>query len=62
MRALPQGAITAQRSVGVTSHPCTPFHLPTLSGAGVSAESGIPTFRGVGGLWRNRIEEEVVVI
>jgi len=23
-----------------------------LSGAGVSAESGIPTFRGAGGLWR----------
>ena len=29
-----------------------------LTGAGVSAESGIPTFRGVGGLWRSyRIEE-----
>src|ERR1022692_976003 len=29
-----------------------------LAGAGLSAESGIPTFRGVGGLWRNyRIEE-----
>jgi NAD-dependent deacetylase len=29
-----------------------------LAGAGVSAESGIPTFRGVGGLWRHyRIEE-----
>ncbi len=29
-----------------------------LTGAGVSAESGIPTFRGAGGLWRNyRIEE-----
>ncbi|MBZ5720515.1 MAG: NAD-dependent deacylase [Acidobacteriia bacterium] len=30
----------------------------TLTGAGVSAESGVPTFRGAGGLWRNyRIEE-----
>jgi len=29
-----------------------------LTGAGVSAESGIPTFRDAGGLWRNyRIEE-----
>ena len=29
-----------------------------LARAGVSAESGIPTFRGLGGLWRNyRIEE-----
>jgi NAD-dependent deacetylase len=29
-----------------------------LVGAGVSAESGIPTFRGMGGLWRSyRIEE-----
>jgi NAD-dependent deacetylase len=29
-----------------------------LTGAGVSAESGIPTFRGVSGFWRNyRIEE-----
>src|ERR1700675_2540163 len=29
-----------------------------LTGSGVSAESGIPPFRGTGGLWRNyRIEE-----
>jgi NAD-dependent deacetylase len=30
-----------------------------LTGAGVSAESGIPTFRGAGGLWRNYPIEEV---
>jgi NAD-dependent deacetylase len=30
-----------------------------LTGAGVSAESGIPTFRGAGGLWRNYRVEEV---
>lgn len=29
-----------------------------LTGSGVSAESGLPTFRGAGGLWRNhRVEE-----
>lgn len=26
--------------------------IVVLSGAGISAESGIPTFRGAGGLWR----------
>jgi len=26
--------------------------IVVLSGAGVSAESGVPTFRGTGGLWR----------
>jgi NAD-dependent deacetylase len=30
-----------------------------LTGAGVSAESGIPTFRAVNGLWRNYRVEEV---
>jgi len=33
--------------------------LFVLTGAGVSAESGIPTFRGVNGLWRNHRIEEV---
>lgn len=27
-------------------------HVVALTGAGISAESGIPTFRGAGGLWR----------
>jgi len=32
--------------------------LVVLSGAGMSAESGIPTFRGAGGLWEgHRIED-----
>ena len=30
-----------------------------LTGAGVSAESGLPTFRGTNGLWRSRRVEEV---
>ena len=30
-----------------------------LTGAGVSAESGIPTFRGAGGLWRSFRPEEL---
>ena len=30
-----------------------------LTGAGISAESGIPTFRDAGGLWRNYRFEEV---
>lgn len=30
-----------------------------LTGAGVSAESGVPTFRGAGGLWKNYRAEEL---
>jgi NAD-dependent deacetylase len=33
--------------------------LVVLTGAGVSAESGIPTFRGKNGLWRNYRAEEL---
>ncbi len=38
-----QAAITALRSAR---------SVAVLTGAGVSAESGVPTFRGAGGLWR----------
>jgi NAD-dependent deacetylase len=33
--------------------------IVVLTGAGVSAESGVPTFRGAGGLWRSRRPEEL---
>jgi NAD-dependent protein deacetylase/lipoamidase len=36
-----------------------PRHLVVLTGAGISAESGLPTFRGAGGLWEGRAVEEV---
>jgi NAD-dependent deacetylase len=34
-------------------------HLLVLTGAGISAESGVPTFRGAGGLWEGNPVEEV---
>lgn len=33
--------------------------VAVLTGAGISAESGLPTFRGPGGLWRNQRPEEL---
>jgi NAD-dependent deacetylase len=45
MNALLQRLRTAQR-------------VMVLTGSGISAESGLPTFRGVGGLWRtHRVED-----
>jgi NAD-dependent deacetylase sirtuin 5 len=34
-------------------------HIVVLTGAGVSAESGVPTFRGSQGLWRNFSPQEL---
>jgi NAD-dependent deacetylase len=36
-----------------------PQTIVVLTGAGVSADSGIPTFRGEGGLWRNYRAEDL---
>src|SRR3954463_13263476 len=36
-----------------------PRKIVCFTGAGVSAESGIPTFRGPGGLWRNYRAEDL---
>ena len=33
--------------------------LAVMTGAGISAESGIPTFRGAGGLWKNYKPEDL---
>ncbi len=33
--------------------------ITVLTGAGISAESGVPTFRGPGGLWENHRPEEL---
>lgn len=35
------------------------FRIVCLTGAGISAESGIATFRGMGGMWENHSIEEV---
>ncbi len=34
-------------------------HVAVLTGAGVSAESGIPTFRGADGMWRGELAEDL---
>ena len=37
----------------------TARRVTVVTGAGVSAASGVPTFRGAGGLWRNRQAQQL---
>jgi len=47
MTSVPSGDMDAFRKVISQAR-----RVVILTGAGVSAESGVPTFRGAGGLWR----------
>src|SRR4051812_26626841 len=51
------GAMTALDRVA--SRIASARRVTVMTGAGVSAASGVPTFRGVGGLWRTRRPEEL---
>ena len=37
-------------------------NVTTLTGAGISADSGVPTFRGVDGLWHNFRAEDLATL
>ena len=41
------------------AHLKTASHIAVLTGAGISAESGLATFRGPGGLWKNFRPEDL---
>jgi NAD-dependent deacetylase len=49
-----EAAVSALREVL-----CAAKRVAVLTGAGISAESGVPTFRGAGGLWRNYNPQEL---
>lgn len=49
----------AQQSAWLAQRIAAARHVACMTGAGVSAESGVPTFRGAGGLWEGHRVEEV---
>ncbi|XP_054165334.1 NAD-dependent protein deacylase-like [Oppia nitens] len=54
MTSRPSSDLSAFRDIFSKSQ-----HIVALTGAGISAESGVPTFRGSGGLWRTYKAQEL---
>jgi len=52
-------AIDRGELVRLRARLCAARAVAMLTGAGVSAESGVPTFRCAGGLWRNFRAEDL---
>lgn len=48
-------SVSLKRATGVSSA----SRIAVLTGAGISAESGVPTFRGDGGLWKDYRPEDL---
>lgn len=46
--------VPAKDRESFTEHLQKSYRILALCGAGLSASSGLPTFRGAGGIWRNR--------
>jgi NAD-dependent deacetylase len=58
-RRIDVSSIAAQRMVEAAGRLRSARRVLVLTGAGVSAESGVPTFRGPGGLWRQYRPEDL---
>src|SRR5690606_6210066 len=51
--------IRNQRNIGISTRVNTARNIVVLTGAGISAESGLATFRGPDGLWEGHRVEDV---
>ena len=54
-----EGALPAEPLAAARSALARAVRVVVFTGAGVSAESGVPTFRGTGGLWRSFKPEDL---
>jgi len=54
----PDGTVIA----GIVNHLRTAQRLLIITGAGLSADSGLPTYRGIGGLYEGRLTDENIPI